>query len=250
MENKKDRAGQTARGTVTTMFDQVAPWYDAMNSRMSLGLHRYWRWKTVRMGLPANGRVLDVAVGTADLAVAAARRGSGSVTGIDVSAGMLALGQVKVARMGLGEKVLLVRGDALELPFATGTFDAAVNAFLLRNLSDMRRAFAEMARVVRPGGRLLSLEIAYPAFRPWRALFRLYFDRFVPFLGRRLTRVAPAYRYLPESLAHFPPPEQVLAVLEETGWKNHQVKRLFPGTAVVYGATKGDENGNQLENQS
>jgi len=222
---------------ITAMFDEVAPWYDAMNARMSLGLHRIWRWRTGQ-ALPAGRRVLDLATGTADLAIALARRGQ-SVVGIDLSAGMLARGQDKVRQAGLDGSVTLLQGDVLALPFLDGSFDAAGNAFLLRNLPDLRPALAEMARVVRPGGQLVCLEIAYPAFPPWRALFRLYFDRFVPLLGCWLTRVAPAYRYLPESLARFPPPAEVVAALEATGWTPGRPRRLFPGAVMLYTAVRG-----------
>ena len=223
---------------VRDLFDDVAPWYDAMNRRMSLGLDLYWRRRAVGLVPRANHRVLDLATGTGDLAIAAARQGLERVVGVDPSAGMLALGRGKVARAGLDGQVLLLRGDALALPFPEGAFDAVVNAFVLRNLSDLAGAFAEMARVARPGGRLICLEIAYPRFPPWGALFRLYFERIVPLLGRWLTRVAPAYRYLPESLARFPPPQVVRACLWEAGWREVGVHRLFPGTAVLYTARR------------
>lgn len=221
---------------VTAMFDEVAPWYDAMNERMSLGLHRVWRRHTAQ-SIPAGRRVLDLATGTADLAIALARRGN-TVVGVDLSTGMLALGRRKVQRAGLTGSIALLQSDVLALPFAAGSFDAASNAFLLRNLPALRPALAEMARVVRPGGQLACLELAYPAFPPWRALFRLYFDRIVPLLGRVLTRVAPAYRYLPESLARFPPPAEVVAALQATGWAAGRPRRLFPGAVVLYTATR------------
>jgi demethylmenaquinone methyltransferase/2-methoxy-6-polyprenyl-1,4-benzoquinol methylase len=222
--------------SVAAMFDQVAPWYDAMNERMSLGLHRTWRRRTAQ-ALPAGRRVLDLATGTADLAIALARRGN-TVVGIDLSAAMLALARHKVKQAGLEAAITIVQGDALALPFADGTFDTAANAFLLRNLAALRPALAEMARVVRPGGQLACLEIAYPHFTPWRALFRLYFDHLVPWLGRRLTRVAPAYRYLPASLARFPPPAEVLAALQAAGWLAGPPRRLFPGTVILYTAVR------------
>lgn len=228
----------TSSESMTGLFDAVAPWYDAMNRRMSLGLDRYWRWRAVRMLKAAGRAVLDVATGTADLALAAARNGVRPVAGLDVSPGMLAVGRNKVIRAGLGEQVLLLQGDALRLPFRAGSFDAVMNAFLLRNLPGLEPAFAEMARVVRPGGRLVCLEIAYPRFPPWRAIFRLYFDRLVPLLGRWLTRVAPAYRYLPESLARFPPPEVVLRRLSAAGWDQVRAQPLFPGTVRLYSGVR------------
>ncbi len=224
---------------IAAMFDQVAPWYDAMNTRMSLGLHRLWRRRTAR-ALPAGRRVLDLATGTADLAIALARRGQ-AVVGIDASAGMLALGRRKVERAGLAAMVSLVQGDVMALPLPAGSADAVGNAFLLRNLPDLRSALAEMARVVRPGGHLACLEIAYPRFPPWRALFRLYFDRIVPLLGRWLTRAGPAYRYLPASLERFPPPAEVVAALEASGWSAGRPRRLFPGTVVLYTAVRAGE---------
>jgi len=228
--------GSVGRGNVAALFDQVAPWYDAMNERMSLGLHRTWRRRTAQ-ALPTGGCVLDVATGTADLAIALARQGN-SVVGIDLSAAMVALARHKVRRAGLEPAISIVQGDALDLPFPDGTFDMAANAFLLRNLAALRPALAEMARVVRPGGQLACLEIAYPHFAPWRALFRLYFDHLVPWLGRQLTQAAPAYRYLPTSLARFPPPAEVLAALQTAGWLASPPRRLFPGTVILYTAVR------------
>lgn len=222
-----------------SMFDTVAPWYDPMNRRMSLGLDLYWRRRAVGcLSTNPAGQILDVATGTADLALAAARRDGGQIVGVDLSLAMLKQGRAKVQRANLNGRVHLLPGDALALPFPEGTFDAVVNAFLLRNLPDRTAAFAEMARVVRPGGKIVCLEIAYPHFPPWRALFRLYFDRFIPLLGRWLTRAAPAYRYLPHSLARFPPPEEVLAALVESGWEGATARPLFPGTATLYVASR------------
>jgi demethylmenaquinone methyltransferase/2-methoxy-6-polyprenyl-1,4-benzoquinol methylase len=218
------------------LFDGVAPWYDTMNRRMSLGLDRYWRRRALRD--LSGRRVADVATGTADLALAATRRGVQQVFGLDFSAGMLDLGRKKVARAGLEGRILLLRGDALALPFPAERFDAVLNAFLLRNLPALEPALAEMARVVRPGGRLICLEVAYPRFPPWRVLFQLYFDRVVPLLGRWLTRVAPAYRYLPQSLARFPPPQEVLAALGAAGWREGRARPLFPGTVRLYTAVR------------
>ncbi len=226
-------------GPLGAFFDGVAPWYDTMNRRMSVGLDRRWRQRAARrLTQQTVRRVLDVGIGTGDLAIAVARQNVTGVVGIDLSAGMLSLGRDKVIRAGLGQRICFLQGDALQMPFQGETFDAVVSAFVLRNLADLGTALAEMARVVRPGGQLISLEITYPSFRPWRALFQLYFNRLVPLLGRCWTRVAPAYRYLPDSLARFPPPREVLAELAMAGWSNVRAQPLFPGTVMLYTAVR------------
>jgi demethylmenaquinone methyltransferase/2-methoxy-6-polyprenyl-1,4-benzoquinol methylase len=213
---------------------------------MSLGLDLYWRRRAVER-LPQNRtgtvRVLDIATGTADLALAAARRAGVSVVGIDFSREMLLIAVDKIGRAGLTEKITLLQGDAFCLPFPDNSFDVVTNAFLLRNLPDRPAAFAEMARVTKPGGDLISLEIAYPRFPPWRALFKFYFDRFVPLLGRWLTQVAPAYHYLPESLARFPLPAEVLATLKKQGWAEPESHAFFPGTVRLYTAKQATGGG-------
>ncbi len=221
------------------LFDRIVPWYDAMNRTMSLGLDLYWRRRAASLLPVGNGRrILDLATGTADLAIAAGRRGAGLVVGLDRSTAMLVRAHTKVRQAGLSTHVLLLRADAMGMPFPPATFDLVMSAFLLRNLPHLPTALAEMARVTRPGGHLLALEIAYPRFPPWRALFCLYFERIVPLLGRLLTRAAPAYRYLPASLARFPAPERVLRSLEENGWGRPAVRFLFPGAAALYTATR------------
>jgi demethylmenaquinone methyltransferase/2-methoxy-6-polyprenyl-1,4-benzoquinol methylase len=231
---------------IRTLFDGVAPWYDAMNRRMSLGLDLYWRRRAVEL-LPPNRarplRFLDLATGTADLALAAARRKGVSVVGVDFSREMLRIAIDKIGQAGLTKKITLLQGDAFALPFPDRTFDIVGNAFLLRNLPDRPAAFAEMARVTKPGGALICLEIAYPSFPPWRALFKCYFERLVPLLGRWLTRVAPAYRYLPQSLAQFPSPAEVLATLEKSGWVETEAHTFFPGTVRLYMAKEGTKRG-------
>jgi demethylmenaquinone methyltransferase/2-methoxy-6-polyprenyl-1,4-benzoquinol methylase len=234
MPNVVDR-GQEIQG----MFDGIAPWYDPMNRRISLGLDLYWRWRTIRiLQRDPYTRLLDVGAGTADLSIAVARQGPVHPVGVDFSRGMLELGQTKVAQAGLAQQVALVQGNAQQLPFPANSFDVVINGFLLRNLTDMKAAFAEMARVVRPGGRLLCLELTYPRFAPWRLITRFHSERIIPLLGRWLTRAAPAYRYLPASIARFPPPDKVLCRMEEQGWTPARPRYLFPGTVILYTATR------------
>jgi demethylmenaquinone methyltransferase/2-methoxy-6-polyprenyl-1,4-benzoquinol methylase len=192
------------------MFDRIARVYDLMNSVMTAGLHHRWRERAVDLAAVGPGdRVLDVATGTGDLALAAARRvgPSGTVVGSDFSEGMLALARKK------DPSIAFEWGDALELPYEDASFDAATVGFGARNFSDLDRGLAEMARVVRPGGRVVILEITTPRRPPLSTFYSLWFDRLVPLMGR----FDQAYSYLPASVKRFPGPEGVAASMDRAG---------------------------------
>ena len=200
---------------VRRMFDRIAPVYDLMNSLMTGGLDQRWRRDAVRAARIGHGmRVLDVACGTGRLARLAARRvgSSGRVVGVDASTGML-----RRARRSAGDAAVEYRlADALALPFPDASFDAATIGFGLRNLADYGRGLGELRRVVRPGGRVVVLEIAQPSAGPARALFGFWFRRVVPLLGR-LVRHPGAYAYLPASVLAYPDPERVAQLLRAAG---------------------------------
>jgi demethylmenaquinone methyltransferase/2-methoxy-6-polyprenyl-1,4-benzoquinol methylase len=224
-------AGQQSKGTleaeqVEAMFDRIAGVYDLLNSAMTAGLHHRWRERAVDVArLRPGARVLDVATGTGDLALEVARRVApgGEVVGSDFSEGMLARARVKAAGAApTGVAMRFEQGDALELPYADDSFDAATAGFGVRNFSDLGRGLAEMARVVRPGGRVMVLEFTTPSRPPLSWFYRLWFDRVVPVLGRFSSDPA-AYAYLPESVKRFPGPRALAAVMEgaglgEIGW--------------------------------
>jgi demethylmenaquinone methyltransferase/2-methoxy-6-polyprenyl-1,4-benzoquinol methylase len=218
------------------MFDGIAGVYDVMNTAMTAGLHHRWRARAADLAAVGPGsRVLDVATGTGDLALELARRVSpgGEVVGGDFSAAMLARARTKAE----ASAAALVRprfelADALALPYATDTFDAATVGFGVRNFSDLRAGLAEMARVVRPGGRVVVLEITTPSRAPLSLFYRLWFDRLVPVLGRlagallaRASRrrgggegaIAAAYAYLPSSVRRFPSPAALAAEMRSCG---------------------------------
>jgi demethylmenaquinone methyltransferase / 2-methoxy-6-polyprenyl-1,4-benzoquinol methylase len=224
-----------AAGGSGAMFDGIARRYDLLNRVMSLGLDRGWRRRTARaLALAPGDRVLDLATGTADLAIAVARRWpQTAVVGVDPSAAMLARGAAKVARAGLADRVQLERGDALALSFADRSFAAVTIAFGLRNLPDRRRALAEMARVTRPGGRVAVLELSEPRRGLLAAPARLYIHRIVPLLGALLSGAA-AYRYLQESIAAFPPPEEVVDMLRAAGLEAAPPRRLGFGACQLF----------------
>jgi demethylmenaquinone methyltransferase/2-methoxy-6-polyprenyl-1,4-benzoquinol methylase len=199
------------------MFDRIAGFYDVMNSVMTAGLHHAWRRRAADLAQVGPGdRVLDVATGTGDLAFEIARRVApgGAVIGSDFSDEMLARAREKGA--AAQASVTFEWGNALELPYADGEFAAATVGFGARNFSDLDRGLAEMARVVRPGGRVVVLEITTPTRPPLSTFYRLWFDRLVPLIGR-VAGDPDAYNYLPESVKRFPGPHELAARMDACG---------------------------------
>jgi len=198
---------------VRAMFDRIAGLYDRMNSVMTAGLHHEWRRRAADLAeLSPGNRALDVATGTGDLALELATRVApgGEVVGMDFSERMLELARAKA-----GGRVRFESGNALALDYADGEFDAATVGFGARNFSDLRRGLSEMARVVRPGGRVVVLEITIPRRPPLSTFFDLWFDHAIPALGRVVD--SQAYSYLPSSVKRFPGPEQLAAFMWDVG---------------------------------
>ncbi len=221
------------------MFADTAEHYDRMNRVLSFGRDMAWRRELVeRAGVSDNSTVLDVAVGTGDVALLLSERvRAGRVIGLDLSHAMLAHAADKLHRSG-ARQVSLIQGDGLRLPFADDAFDAVTSAFALRNVTDIEGLFAEMRRVLRPNGRLACLEISKPARPAFRRLFGLYFDGIVPVLGRTLTRNGDAYAYLPDSLNRFLTSEQVIGLLRAVGLREAGCKQLMLGTVTIYTGLK------------
>jgi len=201
--------GVLEEGQVRAMFDRISGFYDVVNTVMTAGLHHRWRARAVDLAAIGNGsRVLDVATGTGDLAIELARRGA-DVVGSDFSDEMLAVARRKAPELRFEH------GNALALPYGDDEFDAATVGFGARNFSDLGRGLAEMARVVRPGGRVVVLEITTPTKPPLSTFFRIWFDRIVPRLGRD-----EAYTYLPNSVKRFPGPEALAGSLAAAGLRD------------------------------
>jgi demethylmenaquinone methyltransferase/2-methoxy-6-polyprenyl-1,4-benzoquinol methylase len=220
------------------MFDRIAARYDLVNRVLSLGLDRGWRRRAVRaLELGERPRVADIATGTGDLAIAIAQaRPNATVIGVDPSREMLAVGAAKVARAGLADRVTLRDGDAQALPFASCELDAVTIAFGIRNVPDRPRALREMARVVRPGGRIAILELGEPRAGLLGAAARLHTRHIVPRLGALLSG-AREYRYLQTSVAAFPTATEFAALMRDCGLVVTSVSSLGFGACTLYVAT-------------
>jgi demethylmenaquinone methyltransferase / 2-methoxy-6-polyprenyl-1,4-benzoquinol methylase len=213
MASPQARTGTLEEGQVRAMFDRIARVYDLMNSVMTAGLHHRWRERAADLAaVGPGGRALDVACGTGDLAIELARRvgPTGTVVGSDFSEAMLDRAREK------SSAVTWEWANALELPYPDGGFDAATVGFGARNFSDLDRGLAEMARVVRPGGRVVILEITTPQRPPLSTFFSIWFDRIVPALGK-LAGDPDAYAYLPSSVKRFPAPDALAGRMAATG---------------------------------
>ncbi len=237
---------QTKVDFVRAMFARIAQGYDFMNGLMTLGRDQAWRrYVAQQAALPQGGLALDVATGTADLALALTQRSPhGRVVGVDFCPEMVDIGRAKVTAAGENPHIRFVIGDALRLPFADSSFDAVTSGFALRNVADITQAFAEMGRVVKGGGRVACLEIARPTLPIFRPLFHIYFYRLVPLLGRVIAGQGEAYHYLPHSLTHFLSPEELKAVMEGVGLNKVGYRRLMLGTVAVHVGVKEAEVSN------
>jgi demethylmenaquinone methyltransferase/2-methoxy-6-polyprenyl-1,4-benzoquinol methylase len=212
---------------VRAMFDRIAGVYDRLNGVMTAGLHHQWRRRAADLaGVGQGARVLDVATGTGDLAIELARRvgQSGEVVGVDFSERMLAVARAK------SSNVRFEVGKALALDYRDGSFDAATVGFGARNFSDLRLGLSEMARVVRPNGRVVVLEITTPTRPPLSTFFNVWFDRIVPVLGR-FAGDADAYTYLPNSVKRFPGPEELASMMWSTGLR--RVRYLLTAGGII-----------------
>ena len=220
------------------MFGRVAARYDLLNTVMTAGLHHAWREKAVdRADVGPGDSVLDVCCGTGDLSLALARRVSpeGHVVGCDFAEPMLDLAREKAHARG-ATGVRFEWADALDLPYDAGRFDAVTVGFGVRNLADLGRGLAEMARVLRPGGRLVILEITQPTRPPLSTFYSLWFDRIVPLLGS-ISGDAGAYSYLPESVRGFPPPRRLAEMMDAAGLERIRWTVLAGGIIAIHSGT-------------
>lgn len=217
------------------MFSAIAHRYDLMNRLMTGWQDQKWRRLAVQeLGAPARGLVLDVGTGTGDFLPLLAAAGYRAV-GADFTCAMMVQGRRKLNN---DTSTSFAAGDALTLPFADEVFDGLVNGFLLRNLADLPRGLAEMRRVVKPGARVVCLEITNPTLPVFRQLFGVYFGRLVPIVGGLISGRPDAYTYLPDSVRRFVSPDQLKALMEATGLRHVRYRRLALGSVAIHVGTK------------
>ena len=222
---------------VEQMFDDIAPTYDKLNHILSLNVDKGWRRKAVRRIVATRPtHVLDVACGTGDFAIALAKAGVERVTGVDISQGMLDVGEEKVKALGLNIEMHV--DDCEHLSIADDTFDAVSVAFGVRNFEHLQQGLNEMQRVLRPGGLVCIVELSVPSNRLLLWGYKLYFLHILPFIGRIVSGNGSAYRYLPESVLRFPKPDKVCAMLAEAGFRDVEAKAFTFGLCRMFTGIK------------
>ena len=240
-EKIKPYAEEGAKGAqVEKMFDSIAHSYDLLNHALSMGIDKQWRKAAINSLRPYQPQhILDVATGTGDFALLAARElQPKALLGIDISEGMLAVGRKKVAEAGLEKTISFAKEDCLRLSMADDTFDAVMVAYGIRNFEDLDRGLSEMCRVLRPGGRLVIVELTSPVKFPMKQLFWLYSHLLMPAIGRIVSRDASAYTYLPRTMEAFPQGEAMQGILQKAGFSDVKFRRFTFGLSTLYTATK------------
>lgn len=234
--------GESKTGEVEEMFDSIAPAYDFMNSAMTFGLHKYWRNRALARLKKVNPkRILDVATGTGDVAFSLFTRLSPeSVTGVDLSSGMLDVARRKLEKMAPSarERIRFLQGDCLALPFSDGEFDAITVAYGVRNFERLGEGYREMYRVLAPGGVLCVIELSEPRQSFLKSLYRLYSRRLIPAIGKMVSGDSRAYSYLPESIAACPQREEMTALIRGAGFDEASWHSLTFGAVTIYLARK------------
>ncbi|CAB1063651.1 Methyltransferase type 11 [Olavius sp. associated proteobacterium Delta 1] len=258
-ESRKAQLDQSANGTqraffgfqrvpveekaarVLDHFNTIAKHYDFMNTLLSFGIHHIWKRLAVRMmELAPGSRVLDVCGGTGDLSILAAKNigPEGRVTIYDINRAMMLAGLHKVAKKEIEPRIRYVQGDAESISFSDGDFDAAMVGFGIRNVTNMKKGFSEMHRVLRPGGKMMCLEFSKPTFTPFRWLYDIYSFYVMPFLGEMIAGSRTAYTHLPETIRMWPMPDELTQILKSIGFSDVSHRKLTNGVAVIHLAVK------------
>ncbi|MDP2637899.1 MAG: bifunctional demethylmenaquinone methyltransferase/2-methoxy-6-polyprenyl-1,4-benzoquinol methylase UbiE [Candidatus Levybacteria bacterium] len=227
---------------IAQMFDNISSTYDFLNHFFSLGIDIYWRKRVVKVlkSHLKDGKlqILDVATGTADLAIEAAKLKPEKIIGVDISKKMLNVGKEKIKRLGLERKIELFFADSEKLPFKNNSFDAITVGFGVRNFENLEKGLREMHRVLKDNGIVVILEFSKPKDFPIKNIFNFYFKNILPLVGRLVSKDKVAYKYLPESVEIFPEDKDFLKILEKVGFSNLKQNKLTFGIASIYTGKK------------
>jgi demethylmenaquinone methyltransferase/2-methoxy-6-polyprenyl-1,4-benzoquinol methylase len=236
---KPYNSDRSKKEEVADMFNNISGRYDFLNHFLSLGIDHLWRARAVKELHEINPkRILDIATGTGDFAIANLKLNPEEVVGIDISSGMLEVGKEKMKKKKVDHIVSMQLGDSEDLPFEDNYFDGLTVGFGVRNFENLEKGLAEMLRVIRPGGKAIILEFSKPKMFPIKQAFGFYSKYFIPFFGKRISKDEKAYAYLPESVAAFPEGKDFENVLEKLNYKNIKSIPVSGGIATIYVGTK------------
>ena len=244
VEDKKvikpyNEEGVTKKEEVAEMFNNISRRYDFLNHFLSLGIDKIWRKKAVKQLKQLNPEyILDIATGTGDFAVALLKLNPKAITGIDISSGMLEVGNNKMVRRGFDDRIKLILGDSENLQFDDNHFDGVTVAFGVRNFENLEMGLAEMLRVIKTGGKAVILEFSKPKKFPIKQLFGFYSKRLIPFIGKLVSKDKRAYAYLPESVEAFPEGQSFMDIMSSVGYSNVSGITVSGGIATIYVGTK------------
>ena len=224
---------------VAEMFDNISARYDFLNHFLSLGIDKIWRRKAINQlrSTPVK-KLIDIATGTGDFAIAALKLNPEEVIGLDISAGMLAVGEQKMRKNKVDSIIKMQLGDSENIPYDSNYFDALTVGFGVRNFENLELGLTEMLRVLKPGGKAVILEFSKPKRFPIKQIFGFYSRYFIPFFGKRISKDAQAYSYLPESVAAFPEGKDFEEILHKIGYKNIESTLVSGGIATIYAGIK------------
>ncbi len=234
-----NQVDKSKKQEVAEMFDNISTRYDFLNHFLSLGIDKIWRRKAIKQlrSIPVK-KIIDIATGTGDFAIAALKLNPEEVIGLDISAGMLAVGEQKMIKNKVDSIIKMQLGDSENIPYDSNYFDALTVGFGVRNFENLELGLTEMLRVLKPGGKAVILEFSKPKRFPIKQIFGFYSRYFIPFFGKRISKDAQAYSYLPESVAAFPEGKDFEDILRKIGYKNIESTLVSGGIATIYAGIK------------
>jgi len=234
-----NQVDKSKKQEVAEMFDNISARYDFLNHFLSLGIDKIWRRKAIKQlrSIPVK-KIIDIATGTGDFAIAALKLNPEEVIGLDISAGMLAVGEQKMIKNKVDSIIKMHLGDSENIPYDSNYFDALTVGFGVRNFENLELGLTEMLRVLKPGGKAVILEFSKPKRFPIKQIFGFYSRYFIPFFGKRISKDAQAYSYLPESVAAFPEGKDFEDILRKIGYKNIESTLVSGGIATIYAGIK------------